>query len=131
MMLVKILQRVRELGQAGDQSVVTDSPLSAFLLGKVSENMTENLDLFCMLDDTDVVSSIKKWSTNNDKVLSFLSKSVLNRRLLKVRLQTTPIPEQELKARKMEACQIAGVNIMESAYLAFTGEAVNSLYNPL
>jgi len=33
-------------------------------------------------------------------------------------------------ARKKEACQKAGVDITESAYLAFTGEAVNSLYNP-
>ena len=130
MMLVKILQRVKELGQQGDQSVITDSPLSAFLLGKVSSNMADNLDLFCMLDDTDVVASIKKWSLNKDHVLSFLSKSVLNRKLLKVRLQTAPIPDEELLARKKEACQKAGVDITESAYLAFTGEAVNSLYNP-
>ena len=130
MMLVKIFQRVRELGQAGDLSVVTDSPLSAFLLGDVSDDMADNLDLFCMLDDTDVVSSIKKWSLNKDRVLSYLSKSILNRKLLKIRLQTAPIPEDELSARKIDACQKAGVDIMESAYLAFTGEAVNSLYNP-
>ena len=130
MMLVKIFQRVRELGQAGDLSVVTDSPLSAFLLGDVSDDMADNLDLFCMLDDTDVVSSIKKWSLNKDRVLSYLSKSILNRKLLKIRLQTAPIPEDELSARKIDACQKAGVDLMESAYLAFTGEAVNSLYNP-
>jgi HD superfamily phosphohydrolase len=130
MMLVKILQRVKELGLAGDQSVITDSPLSAFLLGQVSKDMTENLDLFCMLDDTDVVSSIKKWSLNKDRVLSFLSRSVLNRKLLKVRLQTVPIPDEELMARKKDAAQKAGVDVTESAYLAFTGEAVNSLYNP-
>jgi HD superfamily phosphohydrolase len=130
MMLVKIFQRVRQLGQGGDLTVVTDSPLSAFLLGNISDNMEDNLDLFCMLDDTDVVASIKKWSLNQDRVLSYLSKSILNRKLLKIRLQTAPIPEDELSARKTDACQKAGVDIMESAYLAFTGEAVNSLYNP-
>ena len=130
MMLVKILQRVKELGQAGDQSVVTDSPLSDFLLGKTSANMQNNLDMFCMLDDTDVVSSIKKWSLNKDRVLSYLSKSILNRRLLKVRLQADPIPDAELRSRQKDASQKAGVDIAESAYLAFTGEAVNSLYNP-
>jgi HD superfamily phosphohydrolase len=78
MMLVKILQRVKELGLAGDESVITDSPLSDFLLGKTSDNMQNNLDMFCMLDDTDVVSSIKKWSLNKDRVLSYLSKSILN-----------------------------------------------------
>jgi HD superfamily phosphohydrolase len=130
MMLVKILQRVKELGLAGDESVITDSPLSDFLLGKTSDNMQNNLDMFCMLDDTDVVSSIKKWSLNKDRVLSYLSKSILNRRLLKVRLQALPIPEEELLARQKDASQKAGVDLIESAYLAFTGEAVNSLYNP-
>jgi uncharacterized protein len=130
MMLVKILQRVKELGLQGNRSVITDSPLSAFLLGQVSDNMEENLDMFCMLDDTDVVASIKKWSLNDDRVLAYLSRSVLNRKLLKIRLQATPIPDEELSERKRDACQKAGVDIRESAYLAFTGEAVNSLYNP-
>ena len=130
MMLVKILQRVKELGQEGNLSVVTDSPLSAFLLGKVSSNMADNLDLFCMLDDTDVIASIKKWSLNEDRVLSYLSRSVLNRKLLKIRLQSSPIPDEVLLEKKREACQKAGVDIQESAYLAFTGEAENSLYNP-
>jgi HD superfamily phosphohydrolase len=130
MMLVKILERVRDLSQKGDMSVLTDGPLTKFLSGQVSANMVENLELFTGLDDTDVVAALKTWCHNADKVLSFLCNSVLNRKLLKVRLQADPISPDLFEEKKILSAEKAGINIAESAYLAFTGEAVNRLYNP-
>jgi HD superfamily phosphohydrolase len=130
MMLVRILERVKELWQRGDQSVLTNGPLTLFLRGSVSGNMEENMELFTLLDDTDVVASLKHWSGNEDTLLAFLCRSVLNRKLLKVKLQAEPISEELLQEKKRVSAEKAGVNINDSGYLAFTGEAVNRLYNP-
>jgi HD superfamily phosphohydrolase len=130
MMLVRILERVKELWQRGDQSVLTNGPLTLFLTGSVSGNMEENMELFTLLDDTDVVASLKHWSGNEDTLLAFLCRSVLNRKLLKVKLQAEPISEELLLEKKRVSAEKAGVNINDSGYLAFTGEAVNRLYNP-
>ena len=130
MMLVKLLERVKELGQNGDKGVIADDPLSLFLLGKVSGNMEADLELFTQLDDTDVVACIKRWSKHDDKILSLLSQALQNRQLFKLRLQTDPIPTEELEEKRRLALQKTGADTADSAYLAFTGEAVNSLYNP-
>jgi HD superfamily phosphohydrolase len=130
MMMVKILERVKELGARGDKGVISDEPLSRFLLGKVSGNMEDDLELFTSLDDTDVVSGLKKWSRHQDKVLATMSNALLNRELFKVRLQGEPILAEELDEKRKLAAQKTGTDTADSAYLAFTGEAVNSLYNP-
>lgn len=130
MMLVRILERVKELWQRGDQSVITNGPLTMFLTGSVSENMEENMELFTLLDDTDVVASLKHWSRNEDKLLAFLCRSVLNRQLLKVKLQGEPISQELLQEKRLTSAEKAGVSVNDAAYLAFTGEAVNRLYNP-
>ena len=130
MMLVKILERVKELSQGGDEKVLTNGPLTLFLSGRVSPDMVENLELFTSLDDTDVVASLKAWCSHPDRVLSFLCNSVLNRKLFKVKLQAGPISPEMLQEKKILSTEKAGINIDESAYLAFTGEAVNRLYDP-
>jgi HD superfamily phosphohydrolase len=130
MMLVKILERVKELSQEGDETMMTNGPLTLFLSGRVSPDMVENLELFTSLDDTDVVASLKAWCNHPDKLLSFLCNAVLNRRLFKVRLQAEPISPAMLQEKKILSAEKAGINIDESDYLAFTGEAVNRLYDP-
>jgi hypothetical protein len=130
MMLVRILERVKELWQRGDQSVITNGPLTMFLTGSVSGNMEENMELFTLLDDTDVVASLKHWSRNEDRLLAYLCRSVLNRQLLKVKLQGEPISQELLLEKRRTSAEKAGVSIEDADYLAFTGEAVNRLYNP-
>jgi len=128
MMLVRILERARELSRAGNKSIATEGPLTHFLLG--SDNMHQSLDQFTSLDDTDVVAALKKWSSNDDAVLRFLCSSVLNRRLLKVRLQADPIAPGFLEEMRTLSAERAGIPLKDSSYLAFTGEAVNRLYDP-
>jgi HD superfamily phosphohydrolase len=130
MMLVRILERVKELWQRGDHSVITNGPLTMFLTGSVSGNVEENMELFTLLDDTDVVASLKHWSRNNDNLLAYLCRSVLNRQLLKVKLQGEPISQELLQEKRRVSAEKAGVSFADSAYLAFTGEAVNRLYDP-
>jgi hypothetical protein len=130
MMLVKALERVKFLGQNGDTSLLNGEPLTQFLLGKVSTNMSENIDLFALLDDTDVIAAIKRWQTNNDKVLSLLCNGILNRNLLKVKLQGDPIGLDFIENKQTEIENALGLTKEEVHYLVFSGEIENSLYNP-
>jgi HD superfamily phosphohydrolase len=130
MMLVKALERVKYLGQNGDTSLLNGEPLTQFLLGKASTNMAENIDLFALLDDTDVIAAIKRWQTNNDKVLSLLSNGILNRNLLKVKMQGEPIGSDFIENKQTEVAKALGITKDEVHYLVFSGEIENSLYNP-
>ncbi len=129
MMLVKILERAKWLGQQDEKSVAVANPLNEFLLNKIKGKMAGHLDLFCQLDDTDVVSSIKTWRRHPDKVLSTLCENVLNRRLLKVRLQQEPITAAELEEKRKTIKENLKLGAEDVTYLVFTGETVNSLYN--
>lgn len=130
MMLVKALERVKYLGQNGDRSMLNEEPLTQFLLGNVSTNMAENIDLFALLDDTDVIAAIKRWQTNNDKVLSLLSNGILNRNLLKVKMQGEPIGSDFIENKQTEVAKALEITNDEVHYLVFSGEIENSLYNP-
>jgi hypothetical protein len=60
------------------------------------------LEKFCLLDDSDVINSIKKWRTHSDPVLSILCNALLNRKLLKLRLQNEPITMEEVLEKREE-----------------------------
>ena len=61
-MLVCIIQRARELLNSGAQLSATCHALDVFLNRKGSPDLEgEDLELFCQLDDYDVMSTIKKW----------------------------------------------------------------------
>jgi HD superfamily phosphohydrolase len=87
LMLVMILKRAKELVSSGVGLFST--PAFQFFL---SHSLTyedflndENcLSQFLLLDDNDVITSIKVWSTNPDPILSDLCKRLSERKLFKV-----------------------------------------------
>jgi HD superfamily phosphohydrolase len=123
-MLVKIIERAREINA---QSI--SASLNMFLHHTYTkETILGLLEEFCMLDDYDVASSIKAWALHDDKVLSILCKSLLNRNLLKCRLQTTPFDEEVIQNKRKALAKQLNISVDEAAYFVFTGEAVNTTY---
>ncbi|MBX3240270.1 MAG: HD domain-containing protein [Chitinophagaceae bacterium] len=127
-MLVKILQRAREL-TLEDPASMPDGIIKDFLSGRYT-SVVNNLSEFCALDDTDIAFSIKQWRHHKDRVLALLCEGITDRRLLKLRLQNQPIAEAELEDRLHEIMGRLSLSAPEAAYLVFTGEAVNRTYNP-
>jgi uncharacterized protein len=130
MMLVKIFERARHIHQAGDRNVVLQDLLSRFLFNQLAGPLRDHLELFCQLDDSDVIAAIKQWSRHPDRILSFLCRSILDRRLFKLKLQTGPIDESECGSIRREICRRWQIDDTDAGFLVFTGEAENSLYNP-
>lgn len=127
--LVKILERARQLGLENSNSLA-ESTLKSFLLNEYAGDMARHVPVFCELDDTDVVAAIKSWCHHPDRVLSLLCRGLMDRHLYKVKLQNTPIKEEEIAHLKKSAGEQWGVGEEEVSYLVFTGEAENRTYNP-
>ena len=130
MTLVKILERAKWLSSQNDPDIAGNSVLGKILFGNAKQFERKDLDMFCSLDDSDVINAIKGWRHHKDKVLSILCTAVLDRKLLKLRLQDQPISEQELAEKKMQMAAKGEISLEDASFLVFTGEAENSLYNP-
>jgi uncharacterized protein len=127
-MLVKILERVREIYSKSDEALKTQSALD-FFLGDFEGQMDQSaLEKFCSLDDHDVMHAIKRWSLHPDKVLSLLCIRLLNRQLYKSRIQTEDFEPAFLMEKQIASAKQFQINPAEAHYLCFTGEASNTLY---
>ena len=132
MMLVKIIRRAKELIGRGEKVNAVSAALDFFLHqtdGRVS--IANHLDTFCQLDDHDVMATIKNWCFHPDKILSTLCRSLIDRRLFKVKLQADPFDKQLETAKKKEAMTRFGISDSDAGYFVFTGDAINTTYNPL
>ncbi|MFM8587498.1 MAG: HD domain-containing protein [Bacteroidota bacterium] len=130
MTLVKILERAVWLFKNGDKAVVSSNSLGNILFDKKNQIDNNYLETFCSLDDSDVMSEIKKWKNHSDKVISMLSSAVLDRNLLKLRIQNEPIAAEEVTEKREQTARQLGLSLEDTTFLVFTGVAENSLYNP-
>jgi uncharacterized protein len=129
-MLVKIIQRAREKIRMGDKLQSGSESLDFFLSHEAREP-AEYLEAFCLLDDNDVLSALKKWMKNPDPVLSGLSSRLINRRLLKAKLQAEPFDHKLVEKYLLDAAALLNITKEEASYFVFTGEHTNTTYNPV
>ena len=130
-MLVKIIKRAKELLLNGIDLPVASPTLSYFLKEYQPDgNFVRHLEKFSQLDDTDVMCTIKHWCNHFDPVLSGLSKGLTDRKLLKIKFQFDPFSKDEIKEISLAVVQRLNLSQEEAGYFVFTGEAVNTTYNP-
>ena len=119
-MLQRVIKRAKYI------NAVTQVPLNNFINGP---KHTVTLEEFCTIDDYDIISSIKIWSTHEDKILSFLCRGLINRQLLKIKYYGEAIDEALIKEKNIEAVTKLEISAEEAGWLVFTGEASGSTYN--
>ncbi len=124
-MMVKIMERAREI------KALSPSPvLNTFLNEQFEKDKLEDhLEEFCLMDDYDVLFSMKSWIHHEDKVLSVLCKSLINRHLLKVKYSAQEIPKKFVDEKRKIAREYLRINNTEAGYLVFTGETEIKTYN--
>jgi len=108
--LVQILKRAKELTRKGVKLVASEA-LLFFLTNKIDKDNFDNkvLEVFSQLDDYDIISALKSWQNHDDFVLSNLSKSIIQRKLPKIKLAKDPISKElmtQIKADVLEQLQI-------------------------
>ncbi len=130
-MLVKIITRARELLANGIDLPVASPTLSYFLKEYHSDgNFIKHIEKFSQLDDTDVMCTIKHWCNHFDPILSRLSKGLTDRKLLKIKFQSEPFDTDAVKQNRLQVANRLKLSEQEADYFVFTGEAVNTTYNP-
>jgi len=130
-MLVSIVQRARELLSKGVALDSTCKALDVFLKRDVTDlDDLKTLQLFCQLDDYDLLSTIKKWMDEKDTVLSLLCRLLVERRLLKVEFTSSNPDPSKIEKLKNEVAQNLNISKDEAGYFVFSGEAVNTTYDP-
>jgi len=129
MMLVKIIHRAKDLIAKGINCAGATPTLDFFLQADSAINMEEHLDAFCRLDDYDIMATIKNWCVHPDKILSLLCRSLIERRLYKVKLQAEPVPDNFVREQISYAEKKLAISGDDVNYFVFTGEASNTTYD--
>ncbi|HWS60515.1 MAG TPA: HD domain-containing protein [Flavobacterium sp.] len=132
LILTKVLKRAKELTEKGVVLPYSES-LLFFMKNKITMETfdTESLDLFSQLDDFDIISALKSWQKQDDFILSSLSKIIINRDLLKIKLSEEKVPAEELHILKERFALENNITLSESNYFIFKGKIKNQAYSKL
>ncbi len=130
LILTKALKRAKELTERGI-ILPCSEPLLFFMQHKITmENFdSETLDLFSQLDDFDIISALKAWQKQDDFILSSLSKMIINRDLLKIKLSEEKVPIEELQMLKERFASKNNISLTEANYFIFKGKIKNQAYS--
>jgi uncharacterized protein len=130
-MLVKIMERARELIKNNTDLHAASPVLDFFLKQDINLQLENYLEKFTQLDDTDILSTLKVWCGHRDVVLSILCKGLIDRNLLKIKLKSERFDEDKILKMRKDVSNELGITLDEASYFVFKGEAINTTYNPL
>jgi hypothetical protein len=131
-LLSKILERARKLINNGS-TLFTVPTLKYFLTKNITnDNISQDefLKNFSKIDDYDVLTCIKVWTGESDKVISKLSDMLVNRNLLKVKISSNKFSNEEMEKTLKFNQKILGFNNEEMQYFVFQKEMENNAYDP-
>ncbi|WP_310991868.1 HD domain-containing protein [Aequorivita marina] len=129
-LLVRVLKRAKQLSERGIKLPASKN-LTFFLNNHISlDSFSEEiLETFSQLDDNDILSGMKSWIEHDDFVLKSLSKMLLNRDLLKIKVKSKPFSSKKLKTKKLKVMETYGLSEEDAAYFVFTGKLENQAYS--
>jgi uncharacterized protein len=132
-MLIKTLLRVKFLTK-NEIKFVLNKNLSLFLhqISDISDLVEIKRIIkiyFTKIDDYDILSALKTFAEHEDKVLSFLAKSLLDRKLFKIEIHPEPIQIERVNNIKKEVIAQFFLTQEEVDDLVFFGQESNLTYS--
>ena len=130
LILTKVLKRAKELTQKGIVLNCSES-LLYFMNNKIELDTFDNetLDKFANLDDFDIISALKSWINNEDFILSNLSKMIIHRDLLKIKVKSEKFSKADLESLQQTYSKENQISIQDSSYFIFKGKIKNQAYS--
>ena len=130
-MLIKVLQRAKELSQNNIELFSTSS--LQFLLNNnfTIEDFESNpkvFEAFTELDDYDIMASIKEWQNHSDNILASLSNKIVKRELFKAILLDEPMDDLSISRIKKNIMNSYNLDATNVNYFFLEGEITNSAY---
>jgi len=131
-MMISILRRAKLLFQQHIDLFASPS-LKIFLKQDVSlddfKTNTQWLQNFAMIDDNDIITSIKVWQSCDDKILSKLCTMLLTRKLFKTEISKTEISQEKITQQKNKIAEKLNVSLEDVSYFAIYETLVNNAYD--
>lgn len=131
-MLTSILRRAKELYSKGTDLFASPS-LKVFLQhdATLADFKSGNswLENFALIDDNDVITSVKVWQTSDDLILSTLCRMILSRNLFKTEISQRDFDLEKVKKQKNEIVKKLGISESDLSYFAITEILINSAYD--
>lgn len=131
-MLKNCLRRAKELAASGEELFASPA-LLYFLYNDVDSSYfkedSEALRLYEALDDNDILTSLKVWSSHKDRILSTLASDLVNRRIFKVKVSSEPFSEEEKEEKRLELMQKMGISYEDTSYFLSESTAHNEMYD--
>ncbi len=131
-MLIKTLKRAKFLITV-DSNIFTTPSLKIFLKNNFTtkdfEKDSNLLKNFSDLDDFDIYTCLKYWINSDDFVLSNLSKRLINRKILKIKVAKEPISNQEKDCLIDLFTKKNNCSKKEAEFFVFSYKISNSTYN--
>ena len=134
-MLIRALKRAKFLLQNGRDVFASDSlhyfMKQSILAQDLVNNRDEILNHYSQLDDVDIMSGLKKWCSHEDKVLAFISKGLVNRRLFRIEIQEEPFESSKVQQLRNDVRKALNNEVSDEDlnYLVFTGSESNRTYS--
>ena len=136
-MLINVLNRARDLVE-NKANLFATPVLEIFLKNRITADDFEKnriiagkpvLDWFSLLDDNDILASVKEWQSHTDPVLSHLAKSIINRKLFSIRILSGPVSEKRKNRITGLITEHITPDPVLSGYYMITGEIINNALN--
>lgn len=135
--LINVLKRARELTASGE-NIFTTPTLNIFLKNRFNYNDFKSninisgkniLDWYSLLDDSDILASVKEWENHHDFVLSYLAKSITNRKLFKIKIKSAPVSKIWEEKILQKITKTLTYDHKLSSYFLITGKITNNALN--
>jgi len=131
-MLINVLNRARFLLKHNADIFSTPS-LEILLRNNFSKEDFKNkrglLSNFSKLDDFDIYTCLKYWQENDDFVLSSISKRLINREILKIKIENKEIFQEEKDNLINTFCKKNKCSKEEAKFFIFSHKISNKTYN--
>lgn len=136
--LVNVLKRAKEIARTGEDLYSTPA-LRFFLYNEIGPaDLTDKGTFapahvaanFTRLDDSDILISAKYWADHPDKVLSDMSRRLMQRDLLAIELQNEPFTDKRVDELSKMAGNLYKVSPEMAKYFVFAGTVSNLAYAP-
>lgn len=130
-MLISTLLRAKELASQGIELFASPA-LRFFLYHWVDRdefyNNPDCLENFIQLDDNDIWTALKVWSMHEDKVLSTLSRGLIDRHLFKVEISSSPLSKSQKDKLIEQIATHLQISKKEASYFLCTSTIENNMY---
>ncbi|MGI6219366.1 MAG: HD domain-containing protein [Bacteroidaceae bacterium] len=131
-MLVKVLERAKQLARSGEELFASPA-LNFFLKERIDRErflkQPECVTHFVHLDDSDIWTSLKVWCSHPDLILSTLSRGLVERRIFKVEVHSSPVTGQRIEELRRQIMERFHISAEEAAFFYDLPSIEKNMYN--